>query len=304
MFWDIFTTASTGHEPMSTLLWSYYIHNSPYSPLNLSSLRQPTPNDAGASTPPDTFTFADAFEDLLAVSASQPMMPTQNRIEMRSLMRQVFPTTGEPPAFWLQRMDSAGLLAPNARHFFTPDQSHPFFTHSDGTDGWKPSSGGLLDNADLFRKEFERATRDLATSEDDVKKAGQALEELAGLWTSAFETGAKSFGTFVDMVRHGAAAISSDLDVLAKNKDTLQVTHTSNDDRKQADQSKYKTIESKDEYIDWMDMLHTKTTTKTLDENGNTVSSQSSWSMTNNYDKEKYKHLKDSKGNNTSSGEP
>ncbi|KAL5604697.1 hypothetical protein BROUX41_001952 [Berkeleyomyces rouxiae] len=307
MLWDIFTTTTAGHEPMTTLIWSHYIHNSPYSPLNLTALPQPTPSDAPASTPPGSFTFADAFEDLLAVAASQPMMPTQTRLEMRTLMRQVFPAAGgEPPAFWLQRMDSAGLLAPNTRHFFAPDEVfHPLArlgsADDERTTDATGGGGGLLDNVDLFRREFERATRDLSLSEDDAKKAGEALEELAGLWTSAFETGAKSFGTFIDMVRQGAAAVSSDLDVLAKNKDTLKVTHSSNDG-KELDNEKCKTVESKDEYIDWMGMLHTKTTTQKLDESGRVVSSQSSWSMTNNYDKEKYKHLKNDKGG--TSGDP
>ncbi|KAI1393231.1 uncharacterized protein F4822DRAFT_4815 [Hypoxylon trugodes] len=43
-----------------------------YSPLNLQSLPQPRPNDAPDNCP-DIFIFRDAFEDLLAVSAGEPL---------------------------------------------------------------------------------------------------------------------------------------------------------------------------------------------------------------------------------------
>ncbi|OTB02278.1 hypothetical protein M426DRAFT_322855 [Hypoxylon sp. CI-4A] len=46
--------------------------SSPYSPLNLQSLRQPRPKDVPDDFP-DCFTFRDAFEDLLAVSAGKPL---------------------------------------------------------------------------------------------------------------------------------------------------------------------------------------------------------------------------------------
>ncbi|KAI8960200.1 hypothetical protein F5Y11DRAFT_330800 [Daldinia sp. FL1419] len=46
--------------------------SSPYSPLNLQSLRQPRPADAPREYP-DCFTFRDAFEDLLAVNSGKPL---------------------------------------------------------------------------------------------------------------------------------------------------------------------------------------------------------------------------------------
>ncbi|KAI1799941.1 hypothetical protein F4811DRAFT_67876 [Daldinia bambusicola] len=46
--------------------------SSPYSPLNLQSLRQPRPSDAPRDYP-DCFTFRDAFEDLLAVNSGKPL---------------------------------------------------------------------------------------------------------------------------------------------------------------------------------------------------------------------------------------
>ncbi|KAI1641830.1 uncharacterized protein F4817DRAFT_354678 [Daldinia loculata] len=46
--------------------------SSPYSPLNLQSLRQPRPTDAPRDYP-DCFTFRDAFEDLLAVNSGKPL---------------------------------------------------------------------------------------------------------------------------------------------------------------------------------------------------------------------------------------
>ncbi|KAI1465045.1 uncharacterized protein F4812DRAFT_129285 [Daldinia caldariorum] len=45
---------------------------SPYSPLNLQTLRQPRPADAPRDCP-DCFTFRDAFEDLLAVNSGKPL---------------------------------------------------------------------------------------------------------------------------------------------------------------------------------------------------------------------------------------
>ncbi|KAI0097073.1 hypothetical protein F4814DRAFT_125289 [Daldinia grandis] len=50
----------------------HWATSSPYSPLNLQSLRQPRPADAPRDYP-NCFTFRDAFEDLLAVNSGNPL---------------------------------------------------------------------------------------------------------------------------------------------------------------------------------------------------------------------------------------
>ena len=49
-----------------------WLGHSPYSPLRLQSLRPPVPRDAPVETS-DQYSFRDAFEDLLVVSAGQPL---------------------------------------------------------------------------------------------------------------------------------------------------------------------------------------------------------------------------------------
>ncbi|TRX88145.1 hypothetical protein FHL15_010943 [Xylaria flabelliformis] len=91
---------------------------SPYSPLNLQDLPQPTPRDAPPRTPFShdsdndiTFTFRDAFEDLLVAGSGQPL-PSILELVMKK-RREIIPfwemSRGLHVTSWVARLASRGL---------------------------------------------------------------------------------------------------------------------------------------------------------------------------------------------------
>ncbi|KAI0182709.1 hypothetical protein EV127DRAFT_448917 [Xylaria flabelliformis] len=108
---------------------------SPYSPLNLQDLPQPTPRDA----PPRplfndaniNFTFRDAFEDLLVAGSGQPL-PSMHDIVMKK-RREIVPfweaSRGLHVTSWVGRLASRGLwdayfrMEPSTT---TRRRSHPY----------------------------------------------------------------------------------------------------------------------------------------------------------------------------------
>ncbi|KAJ9134449.1 hypothetical protein NKR23_g10098 [Pleurostoma richardsiae] len=146
-------------------LWHYFVHHSPYSPLNLQSLPQPVPQDVPEGVDPSSFTFEDAFEDLLAAASGQRMLDLRRRSEMRQLMQQMFPQ-GEPPFFWLRRLQSQGLL-----------QNSGYLTggFEDYRDGWhRPLS--MEEWVDQRRRELRN------TWEDAEEQTAADRNNLSNYW--------------------------------------------------------------------------------------------------------------------------
>lgn len=93
-------------QPLSSQIRSLFW--SPYNPTKLRDLPQPVPKDLPRGAEP-ILTFEDAFEDLLAVSQGHPLPDIHQKLSQRRLLNQVFPR-GEPPMFWMRRLDSQGLV--------------------------------------------------------------------------------------------------------------------------------------------------------------------------------------------------
>lgn len=103
------------HRDRATQFWNDWAQISPYSPYNLRHLRQPVPSDLSADAAADAqlFGFEDAFEDLLAVTSSQPkpLLDLRHHAAYKREIRAAFPT-GEPPMLWVDRLRTRGLLHP------------------------------------------------------------------------------------------------------------------------------------------------------------------------------------------------
>ncbi|KAI1134923.1 hypothetical protein F5Y05DRAFT_196648 [Hypoxylon sp. FL0543] len=82
--------------------------SSPYSPLNLQSLIQPRPSDAPRNYP-DCFTFRDAFEDLLAVNAGQPLSDLRRLVFAKHFEHVWYFPWGMPVEDWVAGIGRRGL---------------------------------------------------------------------------------------------------------------------------------------------------------------------------------------------------
>ncbi|KAI1102669.1 hypothetical protein F4804DRAFT_259326 [Jackrogersella minutella] len=84
----------------------WVVHSS-YSPVNIQSLPHPRPHDA----PPQcstTFTFSDAFEDLLEVSSGRPLLPLKQFEMVRSREWDYWPW-GRPIPEWINDIQERNL---------------------------------------------------------------------------------------------------------------------------------------------------------------------------------------------------
>lgn len=140
------------------LAWLVWATASPYSPLNLHHLPQPIPNDAPLELQDGTFTFEDAFEDLLHVVSGRRLMDINSRYQMRKMLREMYPY-GEDASFWVRRLHSQRLLD-NSN--FVPFSARPLWPQ----DVW-----------DTIHREFARTARDAKKSDDPWFSFGSSDKE-------------------------------------------------------------------------------------------------------------------------------
>lgn len=105
--------------PDDTQYWNSWAQLSPYSPYNLRHLPQPVPSDLPSDVAADAhlFGFDDAFEDLLAATATaseprsrpRPLMDLRRQADYKRRLRSAF-HQGEPPMLWVQRLTAQRLL--------------------------------------------------------------------------------------------------------------------------------------------------------------------------------------------------
>ncbi|OAQ83896.1 hypothetical protein VFPBJ_02663 [Purpureocillium lilacinum] len=257
------------------------ISSASYSPSALRHLPQPVPNDLPPDLDSSVFTFEDAFEDLLAVSQSQPLPDITAKYDQRRLLRQMFPN-GEPTWFWMRRLQSQGLVeSPSRGRFFRalrPDWDG-FHRELDrrAAEVWRGATGGSGDEddddedaGDLFHeigrafKQIERGFSDegRAVSQDtpeadDVSQRRDwrhpdTFDDLFSSISSSFAHGQKSWETFLKTIADQSAALEKRKDASLADGDTKQV-------------------ETRDEYVDRFGYLHSTVTRKTLDKDGNEI---------------------------------
>ena len=256
--WDVFSLVSSAS----------------YSPTTLRHLPQPVPNDLPRELDPITFTFEDAFEDLLAVSQGQPLPDINTRYEQRKLLQQMFPT-GEPTWFWMRRLESQGLIESPSRGRFVrmlrPDWDS-FHRELDrrAADIWRGATAeddSEQDAPDFFQ-ELGRASKqiqrrlseeapqheELGPDSDDKQRRQRGPDTFDDLFSSISSTvaeGQRSWDTFLRIINDQAATLEK------------QQAPSSDEETKQ--------IETRDEYVDRFGYLHSTVTRKTLGRDGNEV---------------------------------
>ncbi len=96
--------------------WHKFIYFSPYSPLKLQQLQQlhllppPVPQDAPFDADPFSFTYADAFEDLLRASSGRPLLDLSDRSYRNLRYRLRYGSAIERPNSFFHRMNTNRLL--------------------------------------------------------------------------------------------------------------------------------------------------------------------------------------------------
>ncbi|EFX00189.1 hypothetical protein CMQ_7191 [Grosmannia clavigera kw1407] len=140
------------------LEWHKFIYYSPYSPLKLQQQQQqyhvlppPVPCDAPFGVDPYSFTYTDAFEDLLRASSGRPMLDlaTRSRRNLHYQMR--YGSSVEPPYVFFHRMHGEKLL-------------DPYFPRTAVPAGSKPTAGEAL-SADTTNGRVVQAVAALADRE-------------------------------------------------------------------------------------------------------------------------------------------
>ncbi|KAL7626029.1 hypothetical protein AAE478_002798 [Parahypoxylon ruwenzoriense] len=97
--------ASAPADTNGVLSWAT---SSPYSPVNLQSLAQPRPNDAPHDYP-NSFTFRDAFEDLLAVNSGQTLSDLHGLVFAKHFEHIRYFPWGMPVEDWVSSVGRRGL---------------------------------------------------------------------------------------------------------------------------------------------------------------------------------------------------
>ncbi|KAI8667398.1 hypothetical protein NCS56_00875600 [Fusarium sp. Ph1] len=250
---------------------------SSYSPLALRDMPQPRPSDAPSNLDASIFTFEDAFEDLLAVSQGQPLPDITTRYEQRKLLRSMFPT-GEPAWFWMRRLRSQGLL------------------EDTGPSQWMKSAN---QNWEQFHRELDRRAANVWRAAMGEEERQDRLDDLPRREQKDEDEGfhghnplledseqhrqrrrePDNFDEFFSSVQSSFSDAQSTWDSFVK---AITEGHPSSFDRKPlsdkpADDEKR--VVTKDEYVDRFGYLHSKTTVKTLDEEGNEIGSETHYTV-------------------------
>lgn len=235
-----------------------------YSPRALRHLPQPVPNDLAPGMDPASFTFDDAFEDLLAVSQGQPLPEIDARYQQSRLLRRMFPA-GEPTWFWMRRLESQRLL-PSRDPFslIVSPEWGSFHRTVDWSELWRAAAPILdpepLDQPARASKPSDPSShKDGAQSEPPIspepqhrRAAPDFFDELFSSLSSVFAESQRSWEVFLNTIM-GPAATSDKHHV---------PSHAARD---------AKHVETRDEYVDGSGYLHSSVTRQTLDEHGNEI---------------------------------
>jgi len=247
---------------------------SPYSPAALSELPPPVPNDLPPDLEPDSFTFDDAFEDLLVASQGRPLPDIYSRYRKRMLLRDMYPN-GEPEALWLRRHINQARGDPSSRPPFSGRGSQnweefhrelerraPWVWHVPDDDDEKSrrTEPGWLRELTEASKALSDAFSDRVgpskerNQDDDARREPNSFDELFSAIESTVAEGQKSLETFIKAITP---------------PETPRTSQSSHDTRQ---------VVSRDEHVDSHGYKHSTVTTRTLDRDGNEVGRETSYS--------------------------
>ncbi|KAM5353790.1 hypothetical protein ACJ41O_000440 [Fusarium nematophilum] len=250
-----------------------------YSPLALRDMPQPRPSDAPSNLDASIFTFEDAFEDLLAVSQGQPLPDITTRYEQRKLIRSMFPT-GEPSWFWLRRLRSQGLLEDRHDRLMRPvatynwDEFHRELDRR-AAQVWRAAMEEEEEEQEDAFDDFRRDER--REEEDGFHSRNPLLEDSEQHRNRRREP--DHFDDFFSSVQSSFSDAQSTWDSFVKS--ITEGPHGSFDKRRESDKpaEDEKQVVTKDEYVDRFGYLHSKTTVKTFDAEGNEIGSQTHYTF-------------------------
>ncbi|CAI6085352.1 unnamed protein product [Clonostachys chloroleuca] len=240
---------------------------SQYSPAALRHLPRPVPNDVPNDVDRNTFTFEDAFEDLLAISQGQELPEMTQKLQQKKLLHKMFPE-GEPFWFWHRRLRASGLLGSYITDHKYVDQPDWDGFHQEldrkAEDVWGrtvlgplqaiKAIGNIWDEIERSADDFDRYIKDKGWDNRQIANP-DTFDELFESIQSAYNSGQRSWDTFMK---------------------TITDSQTPND-RAQAIEPQNKVIEDRNEYVDRFGYVHSKVTRKELDSDGNEVSSSTSY---------------------------
>ena len=271
-----------------------HVAMSDYSPITLRILPQPVPNDIKPGMDRSVMGFEDAFEDLLAVSAGQPLPDISTAYKQRQYLKDRFPA-GEPLFLFLRRLRAKGLLyTPSPEKYPQNDRRSMLdWLHQQAErqveDVWGPAS-------DLEKHPDPDDISDLMKQTAKTwawkwKEEDEALEESMKAWKQGREP--ESEGDLIDAIESRFGGGQSSWDTFMKS-----FNEGSSDKKAQSSKSSdngNETVEKR-EYVDRFGLRHTSVTKKIFDENGNQIGTQVSHKVRTANDDDESNELQPAEG--------
>jgi hypothetical protein len=254
--------------------WADFAVSSAYSPLNLKWLPQPVPKDLPSHVVPGVFTFEDAFEDLLSVCSGKPLMDLNAEYERKILTHTMFPN-GVPLWVSLSRWQKAGLLE-NYDPGVTMRSPHDPDSGCGESEQRKvvtlDTVGQLFDELDRFVKSISTPRYgDESQSHDDVdpqsgtNEEPDTFDELYSTIKSAFADAERPFTAIAKVLRDSAS--------------DAQNNHVNRPAEAELKSTKLERVESTEEFADDFGNIHKKRVVCLLDENGDEVGREETYSI-------------------------
>lgn len=242
-----------------------------YSPAALHRLPQPVPNNLPSDVDGTVFTYADAFEDLLAEARTGHLPDIRQRYHQRKMLSGMF-QHGEPQEFMRRRLEAQGLL---------PDYQ-------------KAASEAFA----LMRKDYERRVKDTWKNYEELYRSGGSGEVLAKLYdTFGFPKGSRddpwndwgydedpskrhrgkrhepnNFEEMFDTVHSMVESGQRTWDTFMKSFENHTPSWPQNEPPHQREpHQEPKTTEERDEYIDKFGYVHSTVIRRQYDNDGNEI---------------------------------
>lgn len=235
---------------------------SSYNPSALSHLPRPIPKDLPRDFDSTVFTFNDAFEDLLEVSRGNALPSIQTRYDQSRLLQRMYPD-GEPTWFWMQRLQSQGLV----------DIPSPWI---------QPMLSGA--NWDRLHRELEQRAGDVwrnvrsawdaeaqkrpSTESDKPKTAENWWGDRESIkFSDDDKKGPNDFDELFSWVQSGVKQAESGFNTFVKTLD-------GSGPQGNTDDPNTKRVETTDEHVDRFGYVHTTRKVKIIDSEGKEVGAE------------------------------
>lgn len=235
---------------------------SAYNPSALTHLPRPVPKDLPHGFDSSVFTFNDAFEDLLEVSRGNALPSIKSRYDQSCLLKRMYPD-GEPTWFWIQRLQSQGLV----------DVPSPWIQPMISGANWDRLHRELEQKAgDVWRNlrsAWDAESQKHPTSESEKPKPSEGWwgDRESIKFSEDEKKGPNDFDELFSWVQSGVKQAESGFNTFVKTLDGRGPQGNTEDPNTRR-------VETTDEHVDRFGYLHTTRKVKIIDSDGKEIGTE------------------------------